>query len=266
MPSGRVSLKIGELADASATPIEGVSFQSAEQGVMALNNRTEQRGFTVGYDIGIIGSWVRVLVGVGASLAIITTDLIGNRPPPAFWAGTALWLAGILAVYTVTYATLAPRVLPRLNPWLATVLLYGPAVVLPYVSTLPDTFRFALTVYIVISIALVVVMRYGGNAVVALPALLTRRRYVVYCPWNAVDLVDKAIEDSRWSVDLQGAAVKMVAGIVLIGVLTTGFLALGPTEPAVWMLTFAAAVAVPALWVLARRLFAARAPAREIHG
>lgn len=86
MPSGRVSPKIGELADASATPIEGVSFQSAAQGVMALNNRTEQRGFTVGYDIGVIGSWVRVLVDVGASLAIIATEVIGNRSPLAFWA------------------------------------------------------------------------------------------------------------------------------------------------------------------------------------
>lgn len=55
-------------------------------GSHGLNDRTEQKGFTVGYDIEIIGSRVRVLVGIGASLATITTDVIDNRPPLAFRA------------------------------------------------------------------------------------------------------------------------------------------------------------------------------------
>ncbi len=30
-----------------------------------------------------------------------------------------------------------------------------------------------------------------------LPSLIFRRRYVVYCPWNVVDLADKVIADGR---------------------------------------------------------------------
>ncbi|MFQ5921764.1 MAG: DUF6410 domain-containing protein [Anaerolineales bacterium] len=38
---------------------------------------------------------------------------------------------------------------------------------------------------------------YGGCEVMALPSLIFRRRYFVYCPWNVVDLADKVIEDNR---------------------------------------------------------------------
>jgi hypothetical protein len=51
---------------------------------MALNNRTDQKVFRVGHDIGIIRSRVRVPVS-GASRAIIMIERIGNRPPLAFW-------------------------------------------------------------------------------------------------------------------------------------------------------------------------------------
>jgi hypothetical protein len=211
-------------------------------------------GFTVGYHLGTVGTWVRILVGVLASLALITTDLTVTRPDPAFWWETFLWFLAVGGVYTAVYVTLAARVLPRLNPWVSTLVFYGPVLALPYLEALPATLRLAMTLYIVGSIALVVVMRYGGNAVVALPALITGRRHVVYCPWNAADLVDKAIEDSRWSGDLQGAAVRVVAVVVLISVLATGFFTVGPTEPVVWVLAFSASVATTAVWVACRRL------------
>ena len=41
------------------------------------------------------------------------------------------------------------------------------------------------------------IMSHGGCEVMALPSLIFRRRYVVYCPWNLIDLAEKVTEDSR---------------------------------------------------------------------
>ena len=41
------------------------------------------------------------------------------------------------------------------------------------------------------------IMSYGGCEVIAIPSLIFGQRYVVYCPWNAVDLVDKVIADHK---------------------------------------------------------------------
>jgi hypothetical protein len=40
-------------------------------------------------------------------------------------------------------------------------------------------------------------MRYGGCEVVAVPSLLFGKRYVVYCPYNVIDVVEKAVLDRR---------------------------------------------------------------------
>jgi hypothetical protein len=32
----------------------------------------DRRGFTIGYDLGTVGTWVRILVGVVASVALVT--------------------------------------------------------------------------------------------------------------------------------------------------------------------------------------------------
>lgn len=213
----------------------------------------EGKGFTVGYDLGPVGFWVRILGAVAAS-AIIASDLISSQPTTRFWSEAALWLTATVTAYTVVYVALAPRVLPRLNPWVMTALFYGPVLVLPYIGVLPNTFRLAVNLYIVASIGLVVIMRYGGNAVVAIPALISGRRHVVYCPWNAADIVDKATEDSHWSTDLQGATVKIVTGFVVFAVLLAGFLTAGPAEPVTWILTFLAAFATIGAWVAGRRL------------
>jgi hypothetical protein len=85
---------------------------------------------------------------------------------------------------------------------------------------------------------------------VGIPALIVRRRHVVYCPWNTVDIVDKAIEDSRWSQHLQGISVKVASTVVVIGVLVGGSYLLGEAAPLAWGLTAAASVVVVAVWVV----------------
>lgn len=71
---------------------------------------------------------------------------------------------------------------------------------------------------------------------------------------NVADIVDKAIEDSPWSRNLQGVPVKIVSTGVVAGVLVAGFSTLGPTEPLVWVLAAAASVGAVAVWVVARRV------------
>lgn len=208
-------------------------------------------GFTIGYDLGTVGTWVRIAIGVVASLALLVIDLtdVGT----GFLVDTSIWFVAILAVYMVVFAVLAPRVLPGLNPWVSTVIFYGPVLLLPYVDALPDTFRVALALYVSISIAVVVVVRYGGCEVVGIPSLIMRRRYVVYCPWNTVDLVDKAIEDSRWSPMLQGPVLKVIGVALPITVLAAGAMLLGEAFPLVWLGAAAGSVVIIAIAVLLRR-------------
>lgn len=206
-----------------------------------------RRGFTIGYDLGTVGAWVRIVIGVIASLALLVIDI--SDADTRFLVETALWFVGVLAAYTLVYVSLSRRILGRLNPWISTVIFYGPVLVLPYVESLPSTFRFALALYVTVSIAVVVFIRYGGCEVVGIPSLLVRRRHVVYCPWNTVDLVDKAIEDSRWSASLQAPAFRIIAIGVLIAVVSGGALFLGDVFPVVWLIVAAVAIGLVAVTV-----------------
>ncbi len=206
-----------------------------------------RRGFTIGYDLGTVGAWVRIVIGVIASLALLVIDI--SDADTRFLVETALWFVGVLAAYTLVYVSLSRRILGRLNPWISTVIFYGSVLVLPYVESLPSTFRFALALYVTVSIAVVVFIRYGGCEVVGIPSLLVRRRHVVYCPWNTVDLVDKAIEDSRWSASLQAPAFRIIAIGVLIAVVSGGALFLGDVFPVVWLIVAAVAIGLVAVTV-----------------
>lgn len=73
--------------------------------------------------------------------------------------------------------------------------LIGPPTLVLALSLGPSAFQLALALYIAISLVFNFVMSYGGCEVMAIPSLVFRRRYVVYCPWNVVDVVDKVIEE-----------------------------------------------------------------------
>lgn len=78
--------------------------------------------------------------------------------------------------YFVADYALGERFLARVNPWVSTVILYGPILVLPYIRAVPLALRFAKTVYITLSLDVVIFFRYGGCEVVGLPSLILRRR------------------------------------------------------------------------------------------
>lgn len=215
--------------------------------------RTETRrsGFTIGYDLGTVGAWVRILIGVIASLAFLIIDLADVGA--GFLAESGAWLLGILGVYTAGYVLMSRRILTRLNPWASTVIFYGPVLVLPYLDALPATFRVALSTYVIVSIVVVVFIRYGGCEVVGIPSLIVRRRHVVYCPWNTVDLVDKAIEDSPWSSQLQGRLFAAVAVVVLGVAVVAGAFLLEEAFVLVWVIAALVSVGLVAAGVAVGR-------------
>ncbi len=97
-------------------------------------------------------------------------------------AEAAGWFLAWFAAYFTAQWLLGERFFARVNPWVSTVILYGPVFVVPYLDFLPLAFRVGLSLYIVVSVLVVVFIRYGGCEMIGIPALILRRRYIVYCP------------------------------------------------------------------------------------
>lgn len=155
--------------------------------------RAGDSGFVLGYDAGYVGRWVRLILGSVVPLVTIVRQVVTQQPALDFLAATGLYLVAIFAVYLAAHYYLGERLLARVNPWVGTMILVGPPTAVLILQLGPDAFQLALGLYISVSLAFNFAMSYGGCEVMAIPSLLFRRRYVVYCPWNVVDVVDKAI-------------------------------------------------------------------------
>jgi hypothetical protein len=144
--------------------------------------------FVLGHDLSAVGKWSRLILGVGGVLMAGARAVeIGVVPE------TALYFVLIAAAYLLAHRVLGERVLGRMNPWVGTILLVGPAVVIPGLSMLPVGLRLGMITYFSASLFVNAVMNYGGCEVLALPSLLFRRWYTVYCPLNVIDAVEKRL-------------------------------------------------------------------------
>ena len=164
---------------------------------------------TVGLDVGSVGRWTRL--GMGAiMLAPIAEQLLRNTSLAAsanFYGEAALYLIGIIASYLTVYYLLGERLFARANPWINTLILVGPAIVIVWWNTaispavgvaLPGGLSLAFGLYVGISFVLQWKIRYGGCEVVAIPILLLKRRYTTYCiPLVVLDAVEKQVMESR---------------------------------------------------------------------
>ena len=91
----------------------------------------------------------------------------------------------------------------RANLWVNTLIFVGPALVVagwefsfgPLIGfDLPSALPLGMLVYIGTSFILMWKLRYGGCEVVALPIILSKRRYTTYClPLVALDAVEKVV-------------------------------------------------------------------------
>ena len=163
---------------------------------MAQTNEAKSN-FVLGLDAGPIGRVGRLVLGGMIPLYSIIRILLANDLTLGFYAQAALYFAAIFLVYLAAHYFLGERLLARVNPWVGTIILVGAPSVALLFRLGPPPFQIALGLYVAISLIFNFIMSYGGCEVMAIPSLIFRRRYVVYCPWNVVDLADKVIADGR---------------------------------------------------------------------
>lgn len=179
---------------------------------------TTQAEFTVGHDVGFAGRWFRLIVGVYFSALTVAQPLLAdtaNSNPLAFLGEVGLYFVAILIVYVAAFYLLGERVLARANPWVGTLLLLGPLGTITTLELGPEAFRVAIGLYYSLASILNFAMSYGGCEVVALPSLIFGRRYTVYCPYNAVDAIENALNLSTHSH--RALAVLSMAIAIVVG-------------------------------------------------
>lgn len=144
--------------------------------------------FAMGHDLGAAGKWTRVLFGTSGLLWAGSTA--GGA---GLVAGAALYAVAILGAYSAAHRLLAERILGRMNPWVGTVLLVGPASLIPVIENFPAELRLGMVAYFSASLLVNAATNYGGCEVLAVPSLLFKRWYTVYCPLNAIDAAERAL-------------------------------------------------------------------------
>lgn len=154
-----------------------------------------QKQFTLGLDTGYVGRWARLILGGIVPLWSIITIFMREQPSLRFYLDTAFYFLLITVIYLAAHYFLGERFLAVTNPWIGTIILVGPPTLALVLGLGPSAFQIALAVYIAISLIFNFVISYGGCEVMAIPSLVFRRKYVVYCPWNVIDVVDKVISD-----------------------------------------------------------------------
>jgi hypothetical protein len=160
----------------------------------------KENKFTIGYDVRIVGRVTRLVGGLIPLILILMDIFILDNPIPKvapliLLRDTLFYLIVVAAVYALLYYLLSDRFLDwlgRINPWIPTAIFVGPPIVVAVLSLGPDAFRLGLGMYVAASAILAAAMSYGGCEVVALPALVFKRRHVVYCPYNIVDVIEDA--------------------------------------------------------------------------
>lgn len=152
----------------------------------------DKSGFgVIGLNSGTIGRGLRLvfgLLGIYSVGAMVYAAGILNRFSIEMVGYTVAWLVA----YSLLLVLLGERVLARTNPWVGTVIFLSPVVIVLGASLGPPAFQFGLVLYISIALIFNAFMRYGGCEVVSIPSLFLGKRYTIYCPYNVIDIVEKA--------------------------------------------------------------------------
>jgi hypothetical protein len=148
-----------------------------------MSVQTDQRGFTIGRQVGGCGRWTRFVLGL-LGLAYIGTRVSYLGPSAALIGQIAISLLLTTGLYLVLFWLLSERI-P--HPWLRTVIFWLPAVFI----LLPGGWGLGVLLYWSVACLVAALSSYGGCEVVAFPSILFRRHCTVYCPLNAIDLVER---------------------------------------------------------------------------
>ncbi|WP_214321468.1 DUF6410 domain-containing protein [Nonomuraea sediminis] len=168
--------------------------------------------FIIGRDSGPAGRILRLLAGL-AGLGLLARRL--NGASLAQIALVAVFFLMLVVAYSVVWRLLADRVIGRISPWITSAVLLLP--VLAY-GTNPGGSAFFNGIAACMSISLIVnaVSGYGGVEVAAIPALVWRRRYPTYSPFNTADLLERALRER--SEGVLPAVVAAVSAVICVAV------------------------------------------------
>ena len=156
------------------------------------------RAVVIGRDLLPAGRVVRILAGLLLVLAAASTVPHLGAFTPALAGQVALAFLLTAVAYTTLTWLLGERLLARVDPWLAAIALVAPATLLLFFLPLSATVGYNL--YIGVSLMVQAAIRYGGCEILGIPTLLLRRRYTVYCVFNAADVVERRLRSrARWA-------------------------------------------------------------------
>jgi hypothetical protein len=180
----------------------------------------------IGRDLLPGGRAVRLLAGL-YFLASVAGYLLTAATGALSWPGIgqlALVFSLVAVGYTALVAALGDRLLVRVDPWMAAILLYGPLALILALPMVPGWAAAGASLYIGVSFAVEAVIGYGGCEIVGIPTLLLRRRYTVYCLFNSADVAERALQDrSRWAA----AGLAVITFVLTAGVFEFGVSAIG---------------------------------------
>lgn len=209
--------------------------------MMELEHATERASaradtddvFRIGLGVGTFGRWFRLLIGINAIAYLSVNPVLLNPLPTAeivpYFGEVGLWLLGIIVAYMAGVWCFGHLPVHRLNPWLGTVIFLGVPTLLRMRGFIPESAQVAFGFYIGASLIATFFMRYGGCEVVALPSILFGKRFTMYCPYNAVDAVERGVAPDgfstghRWIAILSLAITMLVGGYFLIEVISSFF-------------------------------------------
>ena len=176
-------------------------------------SRVAPAEITVGRDVGPVGRWVRLVAGVLSLSFGLGVFVAGSGTE---MAQTAVAVAGLTAYYVALYRLLGERLLARTHPWFGTTIMLGSLGVFT-APFMPQPLRHGAGLYVGATLILAALIRYGGCEVAALPTLLFRRRYVLYCPWNAIDLAERPLHRLRTNLRTWLAAgITVIVGVYFV--------------------------------------------------
>lgn len=187
-------------------------------GIAAISNR---EGFVIGKEVGTLGRWFRLILGLYLSALVTIVPLLDDPASTTdtvrFLGSVGAYMLVVLAIYMLAFYLLGERVLASTDPWIGALIFLGPLVLVGGLGLGPAAFQIAIGLYYSISSIFNFAMSYGGCEVVAIPSLIFRKRYTLYCPYNAVDIVEKSL--------LTGSPAETAFGLLsyTIAVLVGGF-------------------------------------------
>jgi len=167
----------------------------------------------VGWDVGIVGRWFRLVMGILVTFLVLF-DFLGGSHTHSLRTSvlTGLFFVGFVLVYLAAYLLIIERVKDK-SPWIPTIIFVFPAMYfilngmvvpfelsfghligMPYVN---HPITLAMLLYVGVSLPVQFFTKYGGCEVIAIQNLIYKKRCLSYCvPLLPLDMAEKAIVDA----------------------------------------------------------------------